>query len=220
MLQLFQTGDSRAIEEAIKNDPKLAWSKDESGVSVLILSRFFNAPTITAQIQSLRQGDLTLHEAAAIGDVSNITRMLEVGLPPKVLNSHSGDGFTPLGYACLFGDSPDVIRLLVEAGADVNARCPGGMSQGSSPLGIAAACMESSKSLYMVRNLLEYGADPNLQNDLGATPLHEAVTKNNVEVVQLLLEKGALKDIKQKDGRMPIEIATEKRFHTATELLK
>jgi len=41
-----------------------------------------------------------------------------------------------------------------------------------------------------VRLLLEHGADPNIQNEYGDTPLHKAAYNGHVDVVKLLLEHG------------------------------
>lgn len=43
----------------------------------------------------------------------------------------------------------------------------------------------------MIRMLLEYGADINAQNDVGATPLHWATNHGLSEVICVLLEQGA-----------------------------
>jgi ankyrin repeat protein len=56
-----------------------------------------------------------------------------------------------------------------------------------------------------VKLLLEHGADPNIKNKDGITPLHWAVFKSgvHVEVVKLLLEHGADPNIQNKKGRTP-----------------
>jgi len=46
--------------------------------------------------------------------------------------------------------------------------------------------------LDVVKLLLEHGADPNVQDDEGETPLHHAAAwRDNVDIVRLLLEHGA-----------------------------
>jgi ankyrin repeat protein len=61
-----------------------------------------------------------------------------------------------------------------------------------------------------VRLLLEYGADPNTQDEYGDTPLHKAASEGRVEVVELLLVYGADPTVKDEDGRTPLDLARVK----------
>ena len=54
----------------------------------------------------------------------------------------------------------------------------------------------------MVRALLDAGADPNLGNDVAATPLMWAIP--HLPTVSLLLERGAKPNMKTSDGRTPL----------------
>lgn len=60
----------------------------------------------------------------------------------------------------------------------------------------------------VVKLLLEHGANPNVQNDLGITPLHIAsdVETRDLEMVKLLLNHGADADIPDKNGTLPIDL--------------
>jgi hypothetical protein len=90
------------------------------------MSRYFGQLECVKVIQQHRQGDLTLHEASAIGDFETLTRVV-AKLDPTVgddgegeekvavssvskaaINEFSADGFTALTYACFFGDAPEV----------------------------------------------------------------------------------------------------------------
>ena len=56
----------------------------------------------------------------------------------------------------------------------------------------------------MVRLLLEAGANPNVPGgDENYTPLHDAVEAGHVEIVKLLIERGADKKLRDKNGRIP-----------------
>ena len=60
--------------------------------------------------------------------------------------------------------------------------------------------MSNSITLSMARQLLQAGADPNMQNRFGWTSMEEPVRANNVAGVKLLLEFGADPDIKEYDA--------------------
>lgn len=90
-------------------------------------------------------------------------------------------GFTPLLFAARHGDV-EAGRLLVGAGADINDAAP----TGASVLVVAA----HSGHPEFAKFALETGADP---NDMGAgyAPLHAAVLRGHLDVVNELLSRGA-----------------------------
>jgi ankyrin repeat protein len=82
-------------------------------------------------------------------------------------------GFTPLMFAAQQGNV-DSARILLEAGADVNARTP----DYGSALVVAAASANEALALF----LLEHGADPNVADNYGITPLHYVVQQGLTEL--------------------------------------
>jgi len=48
------------------------------------------------------------------------------------------------------------------------------------------------------------GADVNVRNESGATPLHEAARRGYKEIVEFLIEKGAQINAKDEDGMTPL----------------
>lgn len=74
-------------------------------------------------------------------------------------------------------------QFLGIANIDVNTR---GYT-GDTPLKIAVV----RQDLELVKFLLEYGANPNIQGEDNCAPLHHAAISENLEIVQLLLTHGA-----------------------------
>jgi beta-lactamase regulating signal transducer with metallopeptidase domain len=89
---------------------------------------------------------------------------------------------SPLIVAARSGNK-DMVRVLVEAGADVNAAS----RYDESPL--MAAARSGDKD--MVKLLLDHGADPNLAQAHIGTPLMAAVQAGNADIVRLLIKAGA-----------------------------
>ena len=59
--------------------------------------------------------------------------------------------------------------------------------------------------------LEQFGADPNVKNFQNMTPLHDAVIRNDLEIVKVLIKFGADPTIKNtKDGKTPIDQAKDK----------
>lgn len=85
-------------------------------------------------------------------------------------------------------------RVLLENGADVNARAGLGGHSNMTPLHIAAHNGHTS----VVKMLLDHGSDVNAKRQYldrnGITPLHLAAENGHLDAVCLLLESGANKD--------------------------
>jgi ankyrin repeat protein len=96
-------------------------------------------------------------------------------------NVSTGVGETPLHYAATFG-SAESVRLLLDRGADPNART----RAGATPL------VSAAYDLAKTRLLVEKGADVNAHAGNGITPLMVAASVHgNVATVRYLLDKGA-----------------------------
>ena len=61
----------------------------------------------------------------------------------------------------------------------------------------------------MLKHLVSLGANVNAKNNNGYTPLHEAATNPNVNVLKYLVGKGANLDIKNNWGMTPLHFAIE-----------
>ena len=102
-----------------------------------------------------------------------------------------------LWYAARIGDLSAMKRYIAE-GEDVNA--PDDYLN-VSPLVWSAVYGQTEAA----RLLLENGADVNIKDDNGSTPLHGAVTFGRTEVAKLLVENGADLRARNNDGATPID---------------
>ncbi len=158
-----------------------------------------------------------IHDAVMNGNIDEVQWQLDAGVD---VNEESSNGLTPLHYAASAGHN-DIVELLIERGANVNATDSGkgatpldyahwgdheevietlnahnaqrehekgGKGIGQSSL-IHDAALDGD--IDEVQRQLDAGVDPNLKNSKGATPLFYAVYGGHLEIVELLITRGA-----------------------------
>jgi|Tabmets5t2r1_1033131.scaffolds.fasta_scaffold07699_3 uncharacterized protein len=157
-----------------------------------ILDALYRGDQSTVQAQLAESPDLTLYEAAAVGDAARVHELLL--LEPGFVDQWSPDGFTALHLAAFFGND-DVAAELLQRGADANAVSQNRLSV--QPLHSAAAGGHTG----VARLLLEHGADPNARQEGGFVPIHAAAQSGNDELYELLVAAGADQEAATDDGR-------------------
>ncbi|CAN0447433.1 unnamed protein product, partial [Ectocarpus fasciculatus] len=118
-------------------------------------------------------------------------------------------GYTALHYCATVrivgqpvGDNGDAVRVLLEAGADVNAKTTGDDPNCcDTPLHLAVN--RRTASIGTIRALLEGGANVNSHNKYERTPLHIACSRSSTAAVELLLRWGADEKLTDEDGTTP-----------------
>jgi hemoglobin len=129
-------------------------------------------------------GRTLLHEAAAVGSLTLVELLLGLGIDPDVKDA---GGHTPLyaiGNQCFVGTADFVVRVLVRAGAHLDA-CDG--VKRCTALHMAAR----RGNVQVARALLDCGAAIEARDSAGESPLRRAVNCDKVEVAALLIARGA-----------------------------
>jgi ankyrin repeat protein len=125
-----------------------------------------------------------------------------------------GDGTTALARAAK-GNDLQVMKMLLDAGADpklslkdrttvLMLAAAGGAVAGPYQLGIPVT---EASSIEAVKLFLDRGVDVNAFNTMGQTAMHLAVARGARHLVTFLAEHGAAVDVKNKQGRTPLDIA-------------
>jgi cytohesin len=124
-------------------------------------------------------GFTPLGAASTVGDRALAEALLAHGA--KISDASTGE--TPL-HAAIAERHGDVAELLIDKGADVNAR---NMSQ-LTPLHFLGVYMHAPK---LAELLIQKGADVNAREQAGHTPLEVAIRAGNAEVAEVLRRHGA-----------------------------
>lgn len=126
---------------------------------------------------------------------------------PNLIHEENEHGLTLLGIAAHYGQY-EVVKTLVKNGVQINALSHSKLSFIPQNTALHAA-IAGAKSIEVIDFLLTNGADPNISDSEGHTPLHIAAFEGNTSIAERLLKKGA--EIKtNKSGKTPIEIAEER----------
>ena len=140
-----------------------------------------------------------LHIAAMSGYCILVDHLLKSGHTDEIDKSDSW-GFSPLSWACRNGERT-MVQQLLKAGANVNHQRS---NEESTPLLIAM----SWGNVDIVEDLLEHGADINVQVESWGTPLYGAAEIDNTNMVRKLLQLGASVNLTGGLHRRPINIAS------------
>ena len=140
-----------------------------------------------------------LLKATSLGNTENVKSLLCGGmLDVNFVDPHNG--FSALLHASRSGNL-DVMKLLLDMGAEPNKRKERGPFPGWTPLHFACfggyllgtvspGYERGNEHLEDIELLLERGADPTLRDDDGRIPLYWVIGEPHQEVVNLMIERG------------------------------
>jgi uncharacterized protein len=208
-----RNADVEVVERSLADDPALARSRDEAGISAICTAVYFGRESVARLLAHVRD-DLDIFEASTLGDADRVRELISSA--PELVNAYSPDGFHPLGYACFFGRRA-VFEVLLEAGANLEA--PARNPTQVRPLHSAVAQSNPDTAFALAHDLLAAGASPNVGQQGDNTPLHEAAFRGHEELVRLLLEYGADPTVPNAEGKRPVDLAREAGKHDVLTLL-
>ena len=200
-LNLIRGGQTAEVAAAVEEDRSLLTCRDAQGVSAFLWSIYNQQPLIRDYLLTHLQA-LDIFEASALGDCTRLEPLLRQD--PMLVHATSADGWAPLHLAAGFGGL-QATALLLAHGAHVHRFSHNPMR--NQPL---HACIALSRDPGTVGILIAQGADVNMAQAGGYTPLHQAAAAGLVEVITILLEAGAKPDMRCDQGKTPADYARER----------
>jgi len=170
--------------------------------------------------------DTPLQRAARLQDISLVARLLKKGAcvnaPPctvsyyRIKGQNSRPPRTALQAAVETGN-PELIQLILDAGADINA--PAAPTMGATALQIAAINGHLGIAKYLVERGADIDADAGEEH--GRTALEGAAENGRIDMIHFLLHEGARTTGKYRLQYLrAIRFAERQCHHTAANLLR
>lgn len=149
-----------------------------------------------------------LVEAAETGQVPRLRLLL---LADGEFDYKDRDGYTALHGSSMHGYL-DCVKLLVEHGADINARCNKRCT---------ALYYASERGYYLIAKfLIEKRAKVDILGGLQGTALHVASAKGKKAIIKLLLDNGANVEVENSGGKTALALADEGGHQAIVRVLR
>ena len=127
-----------------------------------------------------------LHLAVSRGGKTAVEFLITNGAS---VNAQDNSKCSPLAYAAHFRGNTEILKLLIDAGADVNQR----IVYGGNVLHYLLRSRRDDQQVYNF--LLDNGADINAKDSQGKTPLDIARQRKLSGVADLLISRGAIESV-------------------------
>jgi ankyrin repeat protein len=156
-----------------------------------------------------KRKETALIRAAQFGDVSSVALLMGRGID---INAMDGQGLTALTVALTY-ENKEVFMKLLDSGADVNVISKAGWNA------LTATVIDDAE---MFKTILYRIRDVNHQDNDGVTPLMWTAFNehDNPQFIQALLDRGALVNMRAKDGTTALSWAMKKGNTETVALLR
>ena len=201
LFALAEADDAEGLMAALGNSPAAVPIVNENGETLYLFSLYRGRAKCAEALA--KQGNLTLHEAAAAGDTARVEACVKSA--PWTIQTLSADGWTALHLAAFLGRDAALLRLL-ELGA--NALQWGRAFDAN--LALHAACAGRKLGKPAFETLIVATGDPDIAQKSGYTALMIAAGNGFTDAVDALLAAGADRARKMPDGKTAADIARER----------
>jgi uncharacterized protein len=198
LFDMVSKGELAVLRETLHLEPKLAASRNAAGSSLLAWAAYHRNREAVAIVRPALL-EIDPFEACVLGDAVRLRAALGDGWNADEL---APDGFTALGLAAFFGHE-EIFDLLLPLTGDVNRQAAN--SQRVAALHAAT----TTRHPKLVEKLLRAGAEPDLPQAGGITPLHVAAQRGDAAIAGLLVLFGA-------DPRRPDDKGDDAPAHART----
>ncbi|MCP5382408.1 MAG: ankyrin repeat domain-containing protein [Kordiimonadaceae bacterium] len=209
VFKAIDIADADALRKILDKDSSLASARSNDGLSAVLFTLYIRKPELTDILLEFKP-ELDHFDLAALGGVGQLSALIATN--NKLVHEYSGDGFTALHIASYFGHA-ECARLLLENGADIEKVAMNGSELRAIHSAVAGCHTD------VVKVLIEFNPDVDVQMLGGFTPLMSAAALGNKDIVSVLLEKNANPKIKADDGRVAEIFASSAGFNDIAALL-
>jgi len=143
-----------------------------------------------------RDGSTALHRAVAGNNIEAVRTMLDLGASP---NYRDGKNLTPLYHSVINQTDASVCETLLHDHGSVGAQDLQGWQE------VHQTCRNGM--VQHLEHLLFYGADMNVRNASGNTPLHVCAVNNQDSCARMLLFRGCDKECLNYAGQTAYQVA-------------
>lgn len=136
----------------------------------------------------MKNADDDIIRACAVGDVQYVKECLSQGINPNYVDRN---GWTPLNCA-VENEQKEIAELLLKNGADVNFYPAGGWTALHQAVDLSVdgtvqtGGKQGNEPISMIKFLLDNGANINIKDSNGSTPVDIAKSYNSLKIIQFL----------------------------------